>query len=168
MTVAPVLVAEENATRTAEVQRTLETIYADTDTGQVVAISDGFGVSVAVKDNRLSVGDGIGQHRRTRRWERADRKLKRLIVTGAGSVSLDALSWCADVGVCVVTLDRHARVTGVMVQGTDDARLRRSQALATADSVRAAELLRPLLKAKQAPSNGGTHWSSRSMAKASG
>jgi CRISPR/Cas system-associated endonuclease Cas1 len=94
------------------------------------------------------VSDGLGTHRRTRTWPRTGRTLRRLIVSGNGTISLDALAWCADVGVAVVTLDVEGRITCVSAQGTDDARLRRAQILATADEVLALELAYPLIRAK--------------------
>ena len=70
-----------------------------------------------------------------RRYSRATHGLSRLVVlSSAGTVGLDALRWCAGVGIGVVVLDPfggelHLTSGGV---GNDDPRLRRAQALAMA------------------------------------
>jgi CRISPR-associated endonuclease Cas1 len=84
---------------------------------------------------RLVVADGLGTHRRERRYSRATHGLARLVVlSSAGTVGLDALRWCAGAGVGVVVLDPfggelHLTSGGI---GNDDPRLRRAQALAMA------------------------------------
>jgi CRISPR-associated endonuclease Cas1 len=86
----------------------------------------------------LLVSDGIGPTRRERRYARATHGLARLVVlSSSGTVSLEALRWCAGVGIGVVVLDPfggelHLTSGGV---GNDDPRLRRSQALAVGTEV---------------------------------
>jgi CRISPR-associated endonuclease Cas1 len=100
-----------------------------------VCVADGFGVRVGVDRGRLVVADGLGTHRRERRYSRATHGLSRLVVlSSAGTVGLDALRWCAGGGIGVVVLDPfggelHLTSGGV---GNDDPRLRRAQALAMA------------------------------------
>jgi CRISPR-associated endonuclease Cas1 len=97
-----------------------------------ICVADGFGVRVVVERGALEVHDGIGPHRRTRRYDRATHGLRRLVIlNAAGIVSLDALRWCANLGVGVVVFGRDgsAQLTSTP-RMTDDARLRRAQALA--------------------------------------
>jgi CRISPR-associated endonuclease Cas1 len=114
--------------------RIVETFAHDTP-NPAVCVADGFGVRVAVDRGRLVVADGLGTHRRERRYSRATHGLARLVVlSSAGTVGLDALRWCAGAGVGVVVLDpfggeMHLTSGGV---GNDDPRLRRAQALAMA------------------------------------
>ena len=80
----------------------------------------------------LIVEDGIGPHRRTRRFDKATHGLRRLIVIGStGHATLDALTWCRRLGIGVVVLgpDGTASLTSTP-RMTDDARLRRMQARA--------------------------------------
>jgi CRISPR-associated endonuclease Cas1 len=115
-------------------QRLAETFARDTP-NPAVCVADGFGVRVGVDRGRLVVADGLGTHRRERRYSRATHGLARLVVlSSAGTVGLDALRWCAGAGVGVVVLDPfggelHLTSGGV---GNDDSRLRRAQALAMA------------------------------------
>ncbi|MGC9961769.1 MAG: CRISPR-associated endonuclease Cas1 [Acidimicrobiales bacterium] len=97
-----------------------------------VCVADGFGVRIAVERGALEVHDGVGPHRRTRRYDRATHGLRRLVIlNAAGIVSLDALRWCTSLGVGVVVLgaDGSAQLASTP-RLTDDARLRRTQALA--------------------------------------
>jgi hypothetical protein len=65
-----------------------------------VCVCDGFGVRVVVARGALEIHDGIGLHRRTRRYDRATHGLRRLVVlNAAGMVSLDALRWCGALGI---------------------------------------------------------------------
>jgi CRISPR-associated endonuclease Cas1 len=109
----------------------IEATYSRPDLAGVCVV-DGFGVRVVVERGALDVYDGIGPHRRTRRYDRATHGLRRLVVTNAaGMVSLDALRWCASLGVGVLVLgpDGTAQLASTP-RMTDDARLRRTQALA--------------------------------------
>ncbi len=97
-----------------------------------ICVADGFGVRVLVERGALEVHDGVGPYRRSRRYDRATHGLRRLVIlNAAGIVSLDALRWCANLGVAVLVLgsDGTAQLTSTP-RMTDDARLRRTQALA--------------------------------------
>jgi CRISPR-associated endonuclease Cas1 len=97
-----------------------------------VCIVQGHGVRVAVERRLLAVSDGAGRNRRERRYSRAEHSLARLVVIGsAGSVSLEALRWLADLGIGFLHLDRDGRIlTHSAEQGVDSPHLRRAQALA--------------------------------------
>jgi CRISPR-associated endonuclease Cas1 len=114
-----------------------------------VAVVDGFGCRIRVERRYLEVEDGIGPNRRTRRYSRAERTLRRLVVVGDGFLTTTALRWCRDVGVSVVVLDDD----GVVVTGgppaPNDPRLRRAQVLAGGDEV-GVEIVRQLVSAKLA------------------
>jgi len=118
-----------------ETQRTLHDLYARDATNTAVAVASGYGVTVAVERGQLVVADGIGKHRRQRRYPRAGRTLRRLVVAGSGAVTLDALRWCADLGVSLVTIDPAGRVLATNGSGLDDARLRRAQGAACGTAV---------------------------------
>lgn len=97
-----------------------------------VLVVDGYGVRLSVRRGQLVIEDGMGRERQTREVSRIERTLRRVVVLAdTGSVSLDAVRWCADVGISLVQLDRNGRLllTAKPV-GTDDARLRRAQAAA--------------------------------------
>jgi CRISPR-associated endonuclease Cas1 len=114
-----------------------------------VCVADGFGVRVVVERGALEVHDGIGPHRRTRRFDRATHGLRRLVVANAaGTVSLDALRWCDSLGVGVLVLDgAGTALLASTPRQTDDARLRRAQALAPSEPYGVA-IARELLHAK--------------------
>jgi CRISPR/Cas system-associated endonuclease Cas1 len=114
-----------------------------------VAVADGYGLTIRVHRGHLLVDDGIGQHRRTRRYSRAERKLRRLVIVGdTGYLSLEAIRWCADVGIAIVQLDRdHRLLTMAGKPGRDDARLRRAQAAAPFGDV-GVDIAKTLLGAK--------------------
>jgi CRISPR-associated endonuclease Cas1 len=97
-----------------------------------ICVADGFGVRVVVERGALEVHDGVGARRRSRRYDRATHGLRRLVIlNAAGVVSLDALRWCHALGVGVLVLgpDGTAQLASTP-RMTDDARLRRTQALA--------------------------------------
>jgi hypothetical protein len=97
-----------------------------------VCVADGFGVRVVVERGALEVHDGVGPHRRSRRYDRATHGLRRLVIlNGAGMVTLDALRWCSALGVGVLVLGPEGTAQLASTpRMTDDARLRRTQALA--------------------------------------
>lgn len=101
-----------------------------------VALVDGFGVRVYVERGQLVLEDGVGEHRRRRTLPRAGHGLKRVVcLNPRGYISFEALRWCSAVGIGVIVLgpDRH-RLASVP-RRTDDARLRRQQALAASHPV---------------------------------
>ncbi len=127
--VAPsvVLTPEDVADSMAAIQET----YSRPDSAGV-AIIDGFGCRIVVERGALEVHDGIGPHRRTRRYDKASHGLSRLVVLNvAGIISFDALKWCSGLGIGVLVLgpDGTCQLASTP-RMTDDARLRRVQALA--------------------------------------
>ncbi len=125
--------------RSAEHEATQEALRATFSRDPIdpsVAVADGRGVKVTVDRGHLLVGDGLGRHRRERRWSRADRELRRLVILGrSGFVSLEAIRWCQATGVAVVVLDDDEAVLASAAPGVDDARLRRAQAAAWGSEV---------------------------------
>jgi CRISPR-associated protein Cas1 len=93
-----------------------------------VAVVGGFGIHVHVADGHLVLGTRDEGELRLPRIA----SLKRLVIVGtSGSVSLLALWWCREVGAAVVVIDGGGRLlSAVGVEGRDDARLRRAQAMA--------------------------------------
>ena len=109
----------------------IEATYSRPDVAGV-CVADGFGVRVVVERGALEVHDGVGPHRRTRRFDRATHGLRRLVIlNAAGIVSLYALRWCANLGIGVLVLgpDGTCQLASTP-RMTDNARLRRTQALA--------------------------------------
>ena len=97
-----------------------------------ICMADGYGVKIVVERGALQVHDGIGQERRTRRFERATHGLSWIVVGNVtGVITFDALRWCEalDIGVLVLGSDDTPLLTSVP-RRTDDARLRRLQAQA--------------------------------------
>jgi CRISPR-associated endonuclease Cas1 len=97
-----------------------------------VCVADGYGLRVAVERKHLVVADGLGRTRRARRFARATHGLSRLVVLGStGTLSLEALHWCEQLGIGVAVLDTEGtRLLTSVPRTTDDARLRRMQAQA--------------------------------------
>lgn len=102
-----------------------------------VLVLTGYGIRVAVERGHLLVRDGRGRERRQGRFSRADRSLRRLVVLGhTGTVSFDALRWLHDVGCAFLQIDRDGEIVAAWgPPGSDNARLRRAQALATGNGV---------------------------------
>jgi CRISPR-associated endonuclease Cas1 len=105
---------------------------------------NGYGIRIAVDRRHLSVSDGVGRQRRQARFAKAPSRLKRLLVIAqTGSVTLEALRWLTDAGAAFVQLDYDATILAATINGLDDARLRRAQALipSTEHAVPMAKLL---------------------------
>ncbi len=105
-------------------------------TGPVLVI-DGYGISLTVHHGHLTIKDGIGTTRRERRLTRAQRTVKRiLILAETGTITLDAIAWCTDVGIAITQLD-HDRTPRMhtVPREIDDARIRRAQAAAPSGPV---------------------------------
>jgi CRISPR-associated endonuclease Cas1 len=100
-----------------------------------VVVADGYGISLTVSRGHLVIHDGIGSHRRTRRYPRIERDMHRILILGhTGSISLEAMRWCTERGIAVIQLDANNQIiTLTAVAGLDDARLRRAQAHANTD-----------------------------------
>ena len=132
---APRLAAEFAVLTSEDVADTvdsLRTTYARDTSATGVVVADGTGLRIFVKSGALVVEDGMGEHRRVRRFDKATHGLSRLLLLATtGSVSLDALSWCRRLGVGVVMLAPDGSpVLASAPRMTDDARLRRVQAQA--------------------------------------
>jgi CRISPR-associated endonuclease Cas1 len=105
----------------------------DRDTSAAgICVADGMGLRLSVERGALVVTDGIGDHCRTRRFDKATHRLSRLVVMGTtGTFSIDALHWCSRLGIGVIVLAHDGTVQLTSTPRlTDDARLRRTQALA--------------------------------------
>jgi len=97
-----------------------------------VCVADGWGVRIRVERGALEVTDGLGPHRRIRRFEKATHRLRRLVVPATtGMVTFEALRWCQALGIGVAVMATDGTPTLASVpRETDDARLRRIQARA--------------------------------------
>lgn len=114
-----------------------------------VAVVDGWGCRVRVDSGKLEASDGFGEVRRTRSWSRATHGLSRLVVLAQdGALTLSALRWCRSLGVGVLVLGSDGTpIFTSTPRLTDDARLRRAQALAPLQPV-GLDIARHLLAAK--------------------
>ncbi len=124
-------------------------IFARDAATDTVAVADGYGITLRVYRGHLLIDDGIGQHRRQRRYSRAQRTLRRVVILGdTGYLSLEAIRWCADLNITVVQLDRDGRLLATAGNpGRNDSRLRRAQAAAPSSEAGVA-VARTLLGAK--------------------
>lgn len=135
----------------AEAMAALAATYSRGTEVAGTCVADGFGLRIVVERGSLEVHDGVGPHRRTRRYDKATHGLSRLVVmNSSGIVSLDALRWCAGLGIGVVILgsDGTAQLASTP-RAVDDARLRRAQALSGSGAV-GLDIARWLLAAKLA------------------
>jgi CRISPR/Cas system-associated endonuclease Cas1 len=116
----------------ADALTAIEATYARDTTDDQVIVIDGYGAVVRVDRAHLTISDGLGPYRRTRRYAKATHGIRRLVVLAhAGVLSIDSLRWCHQLGIELAVLDGDANVTFTSVPAsTDDARLRRTQALA--------------------------------------
>ncbi len=129
-----------SATDVAEIVADQDAAYGLDHPLAGVALIMGAGCSVKVHRGFLVLTDGLGPTRRERRFPRAmtpgPGRLHRVIFeAGDGYITLGALAWCSVMGVQVVGLDRssnHRLSFTTLPAGSDDARLRRAQALAGA------------------------------------
>jgi CRISPR-associated endonuclease Cas1 len=124
-------------TDVAETVEGLRTLYARDAIDSSVCVADGFGLDISVERGHLEVVDGVGPYRRTRRYSRADRQLRRLVILGhSGALSLGALQWCDRMKVRVAVIDHDGRVLFTSADaGLDDARLRRQQCSAVGGEI---------------------------------
>lgn len=101
------------------------------------AVVEGYGAAIVVDRGQLVLRDGMCEVRRERRYPRAGRKLRRVVVLGhTGHISLDALLWCAEVGVSLAIIDTSGDVLlSSAPPARDDSRLRRTQATAAGTAV---------------------------------
>ena len=123
----------------------LQATYGTEGSGRVV-VADGFDVRVTVSYGALVVRDGVAEHVRERRYAKVLAP-ERLVVTGDGILSTEALAWCKAQGTAVVVLRAGDVLLGASPPGRDDARIRRAQALAMGSPAGLA-VVRYLLTAK--------------------
>ena len=101
------------------------------DTSAVgICVADGMGVRIVVERGALVIHDGMGPHRRSRRFDKATHGLRRVVVIGStGLITLDALNWCRRLGIGILVLapDGTASLSSTP-RMTDDARMRCIQA----------------------------------------
>jgi CRISPR-associated endonuclease Cas1 len=109
----------------------------------------GYGVRVHVRHGQLVVADGIGEAHVERVYPRVGHNISRVVVVAQdGSVSLSAIRWRANLGIPYLHVDRDGRlIAGTTTAGSDDARLRRAQALAATSST-GLEISRTLIATK--------------------
>jgi CRISPR-associated endonuclease Cas1 len=114
-----------------------------------VVVASGYGLKIYVERGHLVVHDGVGRHRETKRFHRAARQLKRLIVLGhSGYLTLEAIRWLGDTGAALVQLDADGKLLATTTpSGPDLPPLRRAQALA-ASGPAGVDVARDLLTAK--------------------
>ncbi|MGH9110023.1 MAG: CRISPR-associated endonuclease Cas1 [Acidimicrobiales bacterium] len=111
-----------------------------------VVVADGFDVKVLVRNSALTIADGVAEHRRERAFPKVAAP-QRLVVTGDGFLTTEALEWCRAQGTAVVVVTRGDVLLGASPPGRNDARIRRAQALA-AGSPAGLAAVRHLLCAK--------------------
>jgi CRISPR-associated endonuclease Cas1 len=116
-----------------------------------VLVVDGYGVSLRVLCGKLVVEDGIGEHRRSIRIDRAGSGLERLVLLGkTGSVTLESLAWLRAMGASLIHLDLDDHVlTHSAPFGYDGYPIRRAQALAVTNGLDV-DLARRLIQQKVA------------------
>ena len=120
----------------ADAKAAMEATYGRPDLAGVCVV-EGYGCRVAVRKGHLVAEDGIGPHRRTRTYARATHGLRRLVLANPdGFATFEALRWCSALGIGVVMLGSGGvPVLQSAPRTTDDARLRRTQALAPGQPV---------------------------------
>jgi CRISPR-associated protein Cas1 len=129
----------------------VDQIFARDTPDNGICVADGYGLRITVERAHLVVADGIGRHRRARRYARATHGLRRLVILGhTGHVTLEALAWCCRLGIEIAIIDTDATIQFASApRGTDDARLRRAQAAAYNTEL-GLDIARQLLTAKLA------------------
>jgi CRISPR-associated endonuclease Cas1 len=145
---APFDRARLSAEDVADAKAAIAATYQRPDIGGV-CVADGFGVKVTVARGALEVSDGIGHYRRTRRYDRATHGLRRVVlVQPEGFATFEAMRWCQGLGIGVLVLGPDGMpMLASTPRVTDDARMRRVQALAPYEPV-GLGIARYLLSAK--------------------
>lgn len=110
----------------------VEQVFARQPLDPSVLVVDGYGLRLTVHRGHLLLADGIGPHRRERLLPRAQRQVRRIVILGhTGTLSLDAIRWCTDVGIALMQIDTDGRVLMVGHNpARTDSRLLRAQAAA--------------------------------------
>jgi CRISPR-associated endonuclease Cas1 len=146
--------AKLTPTDVAEIGDELARVFARDATSSEVVVLDGAGCALRLRYGTLLAEDGLGRHRRVRRWTRAMPPSRIVILSNSGFLGLDALSWCEAVGTEVVGIDPYAgRIRyETAAAAKRDRRLIRAQAVAglTDDHPTGVAIVRYLLRAKLA------------------
>jgi CRISPR-associated endonuclease Cas1 len=97
-----------------------------------VIVAAGYGLKLYVERGHLTVSDGVGRDRQTRRYHRATSKLKRVVVIGHdGYITLEAMRWIRDVGGTFVQIDSDSNLVALTAAARHhESKLRRAQVLA--------------------------------------
>jgi CRISPR-associated endonuclease Cas1 len=113
-----------------------------------IVVAHGYGLKVRVERRHLTVEDGFGRERRTRRFHRSD-KMRRLVLIGrSGFVTLAALRWLKDTGAALLHVDMNSELIAASIGASANlAGLRRAQALAV-DGPAGLEIARHVLTLK--------------------
>ena len=124
-------------TASDDVASTLATVFRNSGGAGPVMVADGYGLTLSVRHRHLAIHDGVGPHRRTRLVPRGQRSIRRIVVLGhTGTITLDAVRWCTDVGIALLQIDTDGRVLMLAnTPGRTDARLLRAQAAAASSQV---------------------------------
>ncbi|WP_416071593.1 CRISPR-associated endonuclease Cas1 [Streptomyces sp. ME02-8801-2C] len=108
-------------------------VYSRESSDSRTLVVSGAGVSLNVHLGHLVISDGLGLSRRERRIPRVERRVKRIILAHPkGSMTLDAVKWCEEMGVSLVLCDPDGTPILATTNRSEDARLRRAQAFAGA------------------------------------
>ncbi len=137
----------------SEVDADFARVFARDATSADVIVLDGAGCALRVRYGSLIAEDGLGKHRRTRRWTRALPPKRIVILSDSGFVALDALAWCDAVGTEVFGINPHdgrLRYETTGSSGKRDRRLVRAQAAAglSDDHPTGVAIVRDLLRSK--------------------
>jgi CRISPR-associated endonuclease Cas1 len=117
----------------ADIGTELDRVFSRDATNTDIAVLDGAGCALRVQYGSLVAEDGIGRHRRIRRWTRAMPPSRVVVLSDSGFLALDALSWCEHVGTKVLGIDPHSgrvRYESTASSSKRDRRLVRAQAVA--------------------------------------
>ncbi len=114
----------------------LATTYGRADYKRTIVV-DGYGVRVAVEANHLTIVDGLGSHRRSRKLTRSQKTVQRIVIVGeAGTISLAAIRWCVDTEISLTQVTSDGRILAETVgHSPRESRLRRAQALSATNPV---------------------------------
>ncbi len=132
---------------------TVANIFTSSPIDQRVIIAHGYGIRVGIWSGQLEVSDGIGKHRRTRKLPKADRTVKRLVITGQeGYVTLAAMRWARKHDLCITIIDSAPDLVASHIpESASSVKMLRRQCLAGPDGPLAdkgLEVSRYLLTAK--------------------
>ncbi len=123
---------EDRSGNHAGAEDALQRTYSNVGIDSGVVVVDGWGCRLKVEQGHLVLEDGVGRHRRERRFPRVQPDLRRLIILGrSGFLTVEALRWCAETGIDVVVAGPDGRVLASSGDfGVRDPRLRRAHAAA--------------------------------------